>query len=326
MSSPLVTFALVAYKQESFIREAVAGALSQTYSPLEIILSDDCSPDCTFEIMQEMAAAYRGPHKIILNRNPKNLGMGSHLNRLMELAGGEIIVIGAGDDISLPERAERIQHEFAASGGKAMAVFSDMTEIDGNGNFLKHADTRPRPGFDHPVQCCRNMLEGIPGCSNAWHRKVFDVFGPLQPEIVFEDRVIALRAALLGGIRHIPEPLVKYRRHQTNCVAMFHSTDMKQTRRTLECFLSAYRSSASDLETFINKIQPDFPDASLCRRIIRKRIGKLEAYLRIHSGSPGRMIRGLLGLVICGGNVLEGIRLFQRVLRERTKVPIKNGA
>jgi glycosyltransferase involved in cell wall biosynthesis len=312
---PLATFFVISYYQERFIHAAVTAAFAQSYSPLQIILSDDCSSDHTFEIMQEMAAAYRGPHKIILNRNPKNLGLGSHINRLMELASGEIIVIGAGDDISLPERVERIQREFAAFGGKAMAVFSDMTEIDGNGNFLKHADTRPRPGFDNPVQCCRNMLAGITGASNAWHRKVFDVFGPLQPEIVFEDRVIALRAALLGDIRHIAEPLVKYRRHQANTVAMFHSTDVKQARRTLECFLSAYRNSASDLETFINKIQPDFPEASQCRRMIRRRIGKLESYLQIHSGSPARMIRGLFGLALNGGNPLQGVKLCGRVLR-----------
>jgi glycosyltransferase involved in cell wall biosynthesis len=314
MSQPPITFLVFAYKQEQFIREAVEGALAQTYSPLEIILSDDCSPDRTFEIMQEMAAAYRGPHKIVLNRNPKNLGLGSHLNRLMELASGEIIVIGAGDDISLPERVERIQCEFAASGGKAMAVFSDMTEIDATGNILKLTDTRPRPGFDHPVQCCRNMLEGIEGASNSWHRKVFDVFGPLQPVIVFEDRVIALRAALLGDIRHIPEPLVKYRRHQANTVAMFHSTDVKQARRTLEYFLSAYRNSACDLENFVQNIQPDFPEASQCRRMIRRRICKLESYLRIYSGSPGRMIRGLFGLALSGGNPLQGIKLCGRVL------------
>ena len=42
---PLVTFALFAYNQEQYIREAVEGAFSQTYEPLEIILSDDCSSD-----------------------------------------------------------------------------------------------------------------------------------------------------------------------------------------------------------------------------------------------------------------------------------------
>lgn len=312
---PLVSFVLVAYKQEQFIRESVEGALAQTYSPLEIILSDDCSPDRTFAIMQEMAAAYRGPHKLILNRNPKNLGIGGHVNRCMELAGGQIIVVAAGDDSSLPDRTERIQHEFAASGGKAMAVFSDMTEMDGNGNFLKHSATRPTSGFDQPVQCAQRMLGGITGASNAWHRRVFDVFGPLQPGLVFEDRVIAFRAALLGGIRHIPEPLVKYRRHDTNTVAMFHSTDLKQARRTLECFLAAYLNAASDLETYIRKIQPDFPEASRCRRIIWRRIGKLESYLRIHSGSPGKMIFGLFGLAFNGGNLIQGLKLCGRVLR-----------
>jgi glycosyltransferase involved in cell wall biosynthesis len=57
---PLVTFALFTYNRERYIREAVEGAFSQTYSPLEIILSDDCSSDSTFEIIREMAGAYVG--------------------------------------------------------------------------------------------------------------------------------------------------------------------------------------------------------------------------------------------------------------------------
>ena len=47
---PLLTFAVGAYNQERFIREAVESAFAQTYSPLEIVLSDDCSRDRTFEI------------------------------------------------------------------------------------------------------------------------------------------------------------------------------------------------------------------------------------------------------------------------------------
>ena len=57
------------------MRAAIEGAFAQTYQPLEILLSDDCSPDGTYRVMQEMAAAYAGPHRVILNRNPKNLGI-----------------------------------------------------------------------------------------------------------------------------------------------------------------------------------------------------------------------------------------------------------
>lgn len=78
---PLVTFALFAYNQEKYIREAISGAFSQTYSPLEIIMSDDNSLDSTYEIMREEARAYQGPHKIILNRNSSNLGIAYHVNK-----------------------------------------------------------------------------------------------------------------------------------------------------------------------------------------------------------------------------------------------------
>ncbi|RYZ44719.1 MAG: glycosyltransferase family 2 protein, partial [Sphingobacteriales bacterium] len=87
----LVTFALVAYKQEQFIAEAVRGALSQTYSPLEIIISDDCSPDRTFEIIQQEAASYTGPHTIRLNRNERNIGLSAHINQVMTMITGQLV-------------------------------------------------------------------------------------------------------------------------------------------------------------------------------------------------------------------------------------------
>ncbi len=76
LDKPLVTFTLFAYNHEKYIREkAVEGALAQTYTPLEIILSDDCSTDRTFEIIQEIAKSYTGKHQLVINRNKKNLGL-----------------------------------------------------------------------------------------------------------------------------------------------------------------------------------------------------------------------------------------------------------
>ncbi len=105
---PLLTFAIFAYNQESLVQEAVEAAFAQTYSPLEIILSDDFSQDRTFNIMKAVAAGYHGPHKIVLNRNPSNLGPATHVNRIVKLAQGELIVAASGDDVSLPDRTARI--------------------------------------------------------------------------------------------------------------------------------------------------------------------------------------------------------------------------
>lgn len=105
--NPLVSFCLFCYNQEEFIEEAIEGALDQTYSPLEIIISDDCSTDSTFQIIEKKVANYKGPHKLIVRQNPKNLGLAEHVNTVLyKIATGEYFAMAAGDDISLPERID----------------------------------------------------------------------------------------------------------------------------------------------------------------------------------------------------------------------------
>ena len=117
-----VTFALFAYNQEKYIRQAIEGAFSQTYEPLEIILSDDYSSDKTFEIIDEMAAKYVGPHRVIARQSQSNRGLVKHIRDVVEISTGHIVVVAAGDDISFSQRTtalvsliEKEGSEFAAS-------------------------------------------------------------------------------------------------------------------------------------------------------------------------------------------------------------------
>ena len=58
MEKPLVSYVLTAYNIEIFIEESVKCAFEQDYENLEIILSDDCSSDHTFDIMKKMGGNY----------------------------------------------------------------------------------------------------------------------------------------------------------------------------------------------------------------------------------------------------------------------------
>lgn len=213
-NKPLISFSLFSYNNENYLREAIDAAFSQTYSPLEIILSDDCSSDNSFEIMKAMAESYQGPHKIILNRNSSNLGIGAHINRIMEIASGELIVIAAGDDISVPERAAYIYEEYKSSGGKAKSIFSKFIAIDHQGNPIEYNHNRKYDNFsiDELVKQDHILL----GCSHAWSKECFNIYGPMITPITCEDMVIPIRSSLLGEIRYIEKPLVKYRIHQNN--------------------------------------------------------------------------------------------------------------
>jgi glycosyltransferase involved in cell wall biosynthesis len=205
---PLVTFALFAYNQEKYIREAVEGALAQTYEPLEIILSDDCSTDRTFEVMEEMVASYTGPHMVLLNKNHINLGIGGHVNKIDQLAKGDLILHAAGDDISLAHRTTATVSAWL-SFAQPSAVWSNAVHIDENGvNLNKLHYENQRKSF---VIKGENKQCDALGASLAVSRKVIEIFGSFNSEIFTEDSVIIYRSLILDGIQYINEPLVLYR-------------------------------------------------------------------------------------------------------------------
>ena len=75
---PLITLFLFSYNQEKYIKQAVESALAQDYPNLEVIISDDHSTDNTVGIIQSIIQDYSGKHKVALNINPTNLGIGEH--------------------------------------------------------------------------------------------------------------------------------------------------------------------------------------------------------------------------------------------------------
>lgn len=207
---PSATLLLIAYNQARYVEEACLSALAQTYSPLEIIFSDDASPDDTFEIMSRVASAYKGTHKVTLNKNKTNLGLIGHINHGLKLAHGDFIVAAAGDDISNPDRVAEIMFAYKNSEQKAMLIHSAVTNItqDGHEIDISHAPMQVR-GFD--ITDIAKKLLAYQGSSGAWNRKLHEQFGDILYTPTYEDLIFAFRAALLDGIIYIDKPLVKYR-------------------------------------------------------------------------------------------------------------------
>ena len=257
--SCMVTFMLIAYNQERFIREAIIGAFSQTYSPLEIVLSDDCSTDRTFDIMQEMAACYNGPHTVVTRQNERNLGIGGHINAAVQQSKGELIIAAAGDDISLPMRVQRIASAYFRSERRAYSIYSDETLIDENGNQRNTSSVRnPKPN-ELTLRFFVHHRASVVGSSHAWQKRVFDFFGPLDSGLVNEDCVIPFRSVLLGEIVFINEPLVLRRVHTGNIslgrTRLHRTRSAEDSRRALiEMEFNHYKvllNKLRDIDTYI---------------------------------------------------------------------------
>lgn len=204
----MATFAVVAFNQEKHIAQAIQGAFQQTYSPLEIILSDDCSSDETYEIMKEKAASYTGPHKVITRRNRANLGLAQHLNSVVAESRGEVIILAAGDDISKPERSKKLLDLFREN-DRCFAVFSGFQPI-ANATIGTPKGTTPRNKIGLTELVLRRGGTAA-GATYAYRRQCFLWPSSLQEWIIYEDRILPFRAALLGELIHFPEPLVYYR-------------------------------------------------------------------------------------------------------------------
>lgn len=207
---PLITFFVFAYNQETYIKEACKAALIQDYSPLEIIFSDDCSNDCTYDIMKKVATSYQGPHTVRLNRNPQNLGLINHVNLSFRISSGELIVAAAGDDVSLPYRVTRIVEAYIASGKSAMLIHSNVTKIDQNGYNLGEW-VPPVISKKMIFKDIAGSLELYIGATGAWNKKMLTKFGPLYYKNAYEDLTLGFRASLLDSLVHIDESLVCYR-------------------------------------------------------------------------------------------------------------------
>ena len=208
---PLVSLLLIAYRQADTVGAAIAGALAQTYSPLQILVSDDASDDGTWAAIQAALAGYSGAHQIVLNHNPENLGIGAHLSRLVALSAGELLLVAAGDDVSLPQRAARTVQAWLAHGRRPDLMASALVDIDAQGTA--HGVLRPANLADwHSAADWIARPPHVIGAGQAWTRRLFDRFGPLPAGTVAEDLVMVFRAIVSGGAITLDEPLVQYRR------------------------------------------------------------------------------------------------------------------
>lgn len=211
---PLATLIVLTYNQEEFVREAVLSALAQTYSRLEIIISDDASSDDSVAVARSAISGYVGPHRIFVNVNARNLGIGAHVNEVFRQAKGDVVILAGGDDISHPQRASRVVQCWLEGGKGAKAIYCGARGMDRDGVPLAHIETELEKGLRTPehLMTYRHFKRPLAiGACGAYAASVMRHFGDLHPKLPIEDIPLLVRASMLDGVDYIDEDLVDYR-------------------------------------------------------------------------------------------------------------------
>jgi len=233
---PLATFGVVSYNQKAYLIEALKGAVSQTYRPLEIVISDDGSTDGSWDYIQEWKNNLESKLpdvKVVISQNRPNLGRFANWQRVVELASGEIIIKADGDDVSLPERTSKVVEAWVRDGKRAVAVFNAGYQVDPSGHIIGEISA---PSLEEPT-----------GALSSWTKSCYTLFGNeiRYPRIV-DDVPYLWRAKTIGDGLQILDKLVYYR------VGTGISTSIFRIRpgmvRSAQCGIDAYEQVFIDLE------------------------------------------------------------------------------
>lgn len=268
-NKPLVSLCVLFYNQENFVDEAIDGVLSQTYENCEVILSDDCSTDSTYEHILNKVSNYSGNKKIIVNRNEKNVGLVPHVNRLIyTLSHGTYIILTGGDDISLPNRVMNTVELFLSNPNASMVTLSCVI-IDKSGKEKSTRISKDR------LICCtdqdylRHSSMWIGNLAMAYRRDILLSYSPLSDDCQTEDSTLRFRSMLKGPILDSSIVGIKYRVHGNN----ISIGNLKYKLKSHE-IAEQYRK---DLLANINCI------SSKTYRILQKKIDYYERFREISS-------------------------------------------
>lgn len=199
----------ITYNQRPYIKDAITSILDQDYPYLKVIISDDCSTDGTAEAIEEILATYKGPHSVEFIKQERNQGLIRNLWSACEKIENGLVVLAAGDDISLPSRVSTI-HDYWSKLGHPLAIGSSILLINENGDGIREVKF-----FDELKKIEPTFRIGeeftFRGASLAFDIQLLKLYDMPKNEKAVEDIIISYRAALNGSSYYIPETLVRYR-------------------------------------------------------------------------------------------------------------------
>lgn len=133
MEKPLISVVVITYNSSKYVLDTLESVKNQDYSNIELIVSDDCSTDDTFDICKKWVEENKSRFsRAVVVQTEKNGGICVNYNRGLREVQGEWVKYIAGDDILLPKCISTFVEELQKSQDKIMLCgierFSNSSE------------------------------------------------------------------------------------------------------------------------------------------------------------------------------------------------------
>lgn len=201
----MISVCMPTYNGEKYIKEQLDSIFSQISVDDEVIISDDSSTDKTLEIIK----SYNDSRLKLLENNHFKSPI-YNLENALKQAKGDYIFLADQDDVWFPNKVEKLLlclTDYDCVVSDATVVNSDMTVIHESFMEINHS----RKGF------VNNLIKnGFLGCCMAFSSSLLKIVLPFPKNIPMHDSWIGLNATLKGKVLFLDEPLIYYRRHESN--------------------------------------------------------------------------------------------------------------
>jgi len=248
---PLVSILVPSYNHDPYVIDCLESIKHLSYQRLELIVSDDCSNDQTFEVAQEWVQRNSNRfERCLVVRQNKNVGLLSNLQYLFDDAHGVYLAYIASDDVfiesAISERVNIMEQDPDVD-----AVFGNAQAISVDGTLLQE-EYIPRR-IQRELASRKLMVVSLllqfrlPGPVMMLRKNAVlegGSLGKLPLDLHSEDIYIFTRLASLGKLRYSGSVVAKYR------IAVPGGMNWTYSSRHLEQFIKSYEKNRHLLTGF----------------------------------------------------------------------------
>lgn len=202
---PMVSVVILTYRNYNYVFDTLSSVFTQTYPNIELIISDDGSPQFPVDDIEAYVEANKKENikNVLVNCEKINQGTVKHLNKTISLASGEYLVFLAGDDIfASSEVLQNYISNFQASSDKYLIQMAQTAMYDNSLTKLESYYCRP----DVENMLYENDFSGLleklclypclPSTSTCFSRAFFQEWGLFDENyILIEDWPLHLKLA-----------------------------------------------------------------------------------------------------------------------------------
>jgi len=248
MNKKLVSVVMITYGHEKYIQQAIESILIQQCDfEIELIISNDCSPDNTDAVINDIIRNHPKSNLIQYHNHVKNIGMMNNFVFAMQQAKGAYIAICEGDDYWIDKLKLQKQFDFLESNKEIVFCFHNANRLD-----EKTTELFPYIGletFKNKEIVPKNKLflraGGTYPTASAFFRKcIIEKLPSYFYSFGVGDTPLLLHALTQGEIGYLSDVMCIYRTTETNWSS--HNTIFATKLKNYNIKIKAYEEFDKD--------------------------------------------------------------------------------